>query len=236
MRFILSSILAFSFCRPCAALAQGSLMRAWVDPEAPDAVMGQFERGGPAKLFDTGLQSSDAFASGAAWKLSRFEQVALSPDGRRIAFKATGAGASVIGVFKVDSRSAQILDTSCDARALTWSPSGRYLVVQDAQGLLNNSLRLMAFDETASQIEISGDVLSDLGYSAYRFRNEGIDGGKDVWRTEVSEALWKSDNALSFKVRRVHLVHGKEPPPKQSGAPAVETWGFDLATRKFAKL
>jgi hypothetical protein len=236
MRTALILSAAFTFLRPSPAAAQGALMKAWVDASNPQAVMGRYSGGGPAVLFDAGVAAQDDYAAGPGWKIKSFVLAVLSPDGRRVAFKAVGENSKAIGIYSLDSGSARILDTDCDAQALVWSPNGKYLAIEDSQGLLNNAVRVMGYDGGASQMEISGDVLSDLGYSAYRFKNEAGSRGQDIWRTQVSSPRWTSERALSFSVRRVHLKALSASNPAPSDQTPAENWGFDVVTKKFAKL
>jgi len=234
MRLTLSVLFASLFCPPAGA-APADLVRAWIEPRAPQVVWGQYAGQSGITLFGVGVRTEDRFTPASGWKIRAFSAVSLSPDGKRVAFKAEGANSSAIGIYRPAVKSAQVLDTACDARALIWSPNGAYLVVEDAQGLLNNTLRVVGYDDDSSEIEISGDVLSDLGYSAYRFRNEGRDGGKDVWRTQVYAAQWTSEHALAFKVKRVHLKLAGEGKTVPAGETPEERWSFDVLSRKFAK-
>ncbi|MBI3552738.1 MAG: hypothetical protein HY077_09470 [Elusimicrobia bacterium] len=230
MRLILSVAMAFVMPSLWAASAQGTLLKVWIESTAPEAVWGQYSGQRRVVLFDTGVGFTDRFTSAGGWKISRFASASLSPDVRRVAFKAVGTNSNALGIYRLESRQAQILDTSCDAQAMAWSPNGRYLAVEDAQGLLNNTVRVVGYDNDASEMEISGDVLSDLGYSAYRFQSKSNGRGQDIWRTQVFSPRWTSESALTFKVKRVHL--------KGSSADetATEDWRFDVVSKKFVRL
>ena len=84
-------------------------------------------------------------------------------------------------------------------------------------------------------MEISGDVLADMGYEAYRFRS-GLGVGVDIWRTEVYDARWTSERALAFKLKRIHLTSkGGSAKPTISEETEPENWALDLDSKKIFK-
>lgn len=233
MRTLFALAVASIFLTTSPASAHGQLLKVWIDASQPQSVMGRFAGEDPAPLFSAAVSAQDDYAAGLGWKIKSFVLAALSPDGKRVAFKAEGENSKAIGIYSVESGSARILDTDCDAQALVWSPNGKYLAIEDSQGLLNNAVRVMGYDGGSSQMEISGDVLSDLGYSVYRFKNDLS--RNDIWRTQVSSPHWTSDRALSFSVRRVHLKARPAASPSPAEETAAENWGFDVVTKKFVK-
>lgn len=224
-------LLVFLFL-PSAAAAQTALSRVWVDARDPKTVRASLPGKDDFALFDAGLRSEKGFAPPPGWRVRAFSLPELSPEGRRVAFKAAGESTSALGVFRVESNAARVLDTDCDAQASAWSPDGRWLAVEDSKGLLNNSLRVIG-DDGAGQLEISGDVLAELGFSAYAFRSDR-EAGLDVWRTQVYGARWLSARSLAFKVRRVHVTsRGGGKPAQREEEP--ESWTFDVVTKAFVK-
>lgn len=189
-------------------------------------------------LFDTRVELADRLVSGGAIKIQRFELALLSPDGERVAFKALIQGGTMMGIFFLDSRIADVLDSNFNASTMVWSPNGRYVVAVGQAPLLNNSILIMPHQPEYTQIEISGNILANLGFEGYNFRFESLPDGRKIWRTEVGEPAWRSDDSLSFKARKVTLFMTWTQPPRKTEEPngPPEDWHFDLVTKKFRRL
>ena len=218
---------------PC--FAADAATKVWVNPGDARTVWGRLA-GRDTALFDARVRTEKGFAPPAGWSMRGFSLPSLSPDGLRVAFEATSAQSSAVGIYRLDSEAARILETDCDAQAVAWSPDGRYLAIEDSKGLLNNAVRVMGRGDDLGQFEISGDVLADLGHDDYRFRS-GRDAGLDVWRTEVYDARWPSERVLAFKIKKVHLTgSGVSPKPSVLEETRPEDWTFDVTSKKLAKL
>ena len=139
-----------AFLWPSLAAGEAAVTKVWVEPSDPRTVWGRLAGQGSVALFDSQVRTEAGYALPQGSRISGFSLPSLSPDGRRIAFKAAGKNSSAIGVYRLESSAARILDTDCDAKTVTWSPGGRYLAIEDFKGLLNNTVRVLSNGNEAS--------------------------------------------------------------------------------------